>query len=254
MDRMNNNRKAKQAQRQRRARQDLIRASRAMGTPPTSDNYLNGNSRSQFRVPTTVSFPANVIGFPDRLKTTLKYSQLNSLGPSAAPTAQVFAVNSAFDPDSSGSGHQPSFFDTYAAIYSRYYVEAFQATFEIVNESSTTPIIWSVAYSDNSSPSGTTVEQIGESKYALTGILGTSQGPSMEKITLPWMTSAQLNGQPRVIDESEESAAVTANPADVVFAYVKVAADDGSTSITARCRTVITQRVVFKDLLPYVSS
>lgn len=247
------NRKAIIVQTQRSARQDLVGNRRRK---ESSRTYLNGNSGFQFRVPTTVAFPANVIGFPDRLKTTLKYSQAINLGPNAAPSAQIFTVNSAFDPDNSGTGHQPSFFDTFSSIYGRYYVEAVQFDVSLVNDTSTEGAYYVVSYSDQNNGSQT-LEQLSEGKYAVTGVLGTSNAVSTKRISLPWMPIAQLMGAPnRRMNEVDDNmyAPISSSPIDLAYGILKVASVDGTTAITVRARCVITMRVVFKDLLPQVSS
>jgi len=57
-------------------------------------------------------------GFTSRLTTHLKYVQSNSLNATASGLAvQVFRVNNPYDPDYTGTGHQPMWYDTYTAIY-----------------------------------------------------------------------------------------------------------------------------------------
>ena len=102
---------------------------------------------ANFRSPTAVVFPRSIFGLPDKLVTTLKYSQMINFTGSASPTAQVFAVNSAFDPDFSGTGHQPSYYDKIAAVYARYFVESFDLDVTISNESATVPINYAICYS-----------------------------------------------------------------------------------------------------------
>jgi len=61
--------------------------------------------------------------FPDRELVSLDYVAFNRVSPGVVVGAdQVFALNSAFDPDVSGVGHQPRDFDTWASIYSKYRV------------------------------------------------------------------------------------------------------------------------------------
>jgi len=71
----------------------------------------------------------NALGdpFPVRWNKTLLYGQLNTLTAGASGlfgTEQVFRLNSLFDPDLTGTGHQPYGFDTLASLYYRYKVRA----------------------------------------------------------------------------------------------------------------------------------
>jgi hypothetical protein len=63
------------------------------------------------------------MAFPDRQRATLTYVDNNRLTNGVNTFAvQTWSLNSAFDPDVTGAGHQPRFFDTYAGIYARYVV------------------------------------------------------------------------------------------------------------------------------------
>lgn len=65
----------------------------------------------------------NNYGFPDRLKTKLIYADVVQLQASAGnPGIWQFRMNSLFDPDLTGTGHQPQWFDQLAAVYARYRV------------------------------------------------------------------------------------------------------------------------------------
>jgi len=215
----------------------------------------HGSVNRQFTMPMSVSFPKNCIGFPDRLCTVLKYSQNNLFGAgSPIPTAQQFAINSAYDPDSSGAGHQPSFFDTFASVYGRYFVKAFKIEVEILNQSSSIGVFAVVNYCDQNIAANT-VEQIIEAKYSKYSTLSVSTGNSaMVKISLPWMETMKLMGTPGLEADDNMYAAVNANPADIAWALIKMASVDGTTNMSAYGRTIIYQEVVFKDLLPQISS
>lgn len=73
-------------------------------------------------------------GYPDKLVTKLRYVSHNTIGGAlGAVGSHVFRMNSLFDPDLSGVGHQPMFFDQFcgavgSAPYGRYRVLASTAT------------------------------------------------------------------------------------------------------------------------------
>jgi hypothetical protein len=225
------------------------RSSRGSSTnlPP---NMMN----SQFNMPVSVTFPSTIIGFPDRLTTILRYSESYTFTGSAAPTGQYWQMNSAFDVNGSGTGHQPSFYDTFTAIYSRYFVKEFKIEVMVNNHTSTVGVFGVLAYGDINA-SGNTVEQLSEAKYAKSFVLGQSTGGgNVKTISLPWMASSKLMGTPYTEADDNMYAAWNANPNDLGFAWLKVAADDATTAISVLARCVIHQRVVFKDLLTQVTS
>lgn len=66
------------------------------------------------------------IGFPQKLRVKLKYGEAWTI-PSIIAGAtwhNVFRGNSIYDPDKTGTGHQPRYHDQLAALYGFYHVEA----------------------------------------------------------------------------------------------------------------------------------
>jgi hypothetical protein len=217
---------------------------------------LSPTSRSNFSSPTAVVFPRTIFGFPDKLVTTLKYSQAINFTGSASPSSQVFAINSAFDPDFSGTGHQPSYYDKFSAVYSRYFVEAFDIDVVFSNESATVPVYYAVCYSDQNI-GGNTVEELSEAQYSSWGAIGVLASNPIKRVTLPSMSAAKLMGTtPKSILEADDNmyAAVGSSPADTAWAIIRLISTDGTTAITARARCTITMRIAFKDLLTQSTS
>jgi len=70
-------------------------------------------------------------GFPNSKTVSLRYVDNFALNPGTAPSTAnyVFRVNNLHDPDYTGVGHQPMYFDNYKAIYSRYRVNKATITF-----------------------------------------------------------------------------------------------------------------------------
>lgn len=230
----------------------MERRARARKKKPARRSLPNID-RAQFSPPMTVSFPKNCVGFPDRLITILKYSQQTSASGSATPSAQAWIVNSCYDPDATGTGHQPSFFDTLSSVYARYYVRAFKLEVDFSNHTTTAGAFVVCGYSDqNITPN--TVEQLVEARYSQMKTLGFNVGPAVKRISLPWMTTQQLMGQPFAEADDNMYAGTGASPTDTAWGYTKCAADDGSTNVAIDMRTILYQEVVFKDLLPQISS
>jgi hypothetical protein len=68
---------------------------------------------------------------PDRIQLPLKYSQNGTLGGSIT-VDQVFNLNSLFDPDRTGAGHQPLGFDQWSAFYNRYRVDKVKVVVDLL--------------------------------------------------------------------------------------------------------------------------
>jgi len=62
-------------------------------------------------------------GFPQRMRVTHRYVEaVNSNATTGALRQYIFSANGMFDPNVSGTGHQPTFFDAMSAIYNHYTV------------------------------------------------------------------------------------------------------------------------------------
>lgn len=67
-------------------------------------------------------FPYRLSGFPDTLPTRLQYRENLNLSLGSTVTSYVFRGNSLFDPNFTGTGSQPMFYDQLSAIYDFYMV------------------------------------------------------------------------------------------------------------------------------------
>jgi len=97
--------------------------SRRWGNKRFKSSYgFYGNPKAERgRYRTTVSRVPGPLGVADQTLVALKYSQQISIGATAGALAtHIFSGNSCFDPDVTGTGHQPFFFDQWAAFYADY--------------------------------------------------------------------------------------------------------------------------------------
>jgi len=63
------------------------------------------------------------LGFPARFRTKLRYNENVALSSTAGSlNAYTFFANGLYDPNDTGTGHQPMFFDQYMAVYNHYKV------------------------------------------------------------------------------------------------------------------------------------
>lgn len=102
--------------------------------------------------------PVYHIPFPIRRNVTFKYTMYDNLTASSAGTSsQVINLNSLYDPDSSGVGAQPRFYDELvsATMYSRYQVQRVGYNVTFVNKA-TNDCIVGLALRDSSFTSPTT--------------------------------------------------------------------------------------------------
>jgi len=112
-----------------------------------SDQALKHKRSKKKRSPykrVTERLPANVQGtlVPDRTYVTLKYNEDLAIGVPAGGlmTNYLYRCNSIFDPNQTGTGHQPLGHDQYANFYKKYVVigATLTATFKALDNSSLT--------------------------------------------------------------------------------------------------------------------
>jgi hypothetical protein len=83
---------------------------------------------------------------PPRMRVAMKYTDVISLTSSAGAARLTgsqweFRLNSLYDPDKSGSGHQPYMYDQFAALYGRYRVDRVDIQIEAIASPATSHCI-----------------------------------------------------------------------------------------------------------------
>lgn len=102
-----------------------------------------GNVSRERRRQTSV--PRSVQLLPDTLDVSLKYCQTIDLTSSTGSLANwFFRGNDLYDPDLSGTGHQPLGFDQYCSLYLNFVVESSSIRVLYSTTNTTTPIICAV--------------------------------------------------------------------------------------------------------------
>lgn len=89
----------------------------------------------RLRMPPTVRSTVNLgRGFPQKMIETHTYCEAVTLntGAGGTLTSYNFSANGMFDPNITGTGHQPMFYDQMAAIYNHYCVIGSKCTVEFV--------------------------------------------------------------------------------------------------------------------------
>lgn len=165
---------------------------------------------------------------PTRLITRLKYSDIAIQAALAAGPGLIdykFNLNSLFQPNITGGGHQPMGHDQLATLYENYRV--FKTTYTImvaphIGESNVFP---SVALT-NSNTSYTVASNAAESTFGRTAI-ATFYKPAIFKGKIDL---AELNGRSRVAyaADDETQALMTASPAEVLELHLTIVNVSGS--------------------------
>ncbi len=205
------------------------------------------NDASMPVVPRIAMGNRQVFGFPPTLLTKLRYVDTYPLVSTSGSLAkQLFKINSIFDPDSSGVGHQPLYRDTYAAIYDYYAVVSVKATvqFQSLNTSSGSTV--GILIDDDTSTS-TNANVLMEQNYGKKILLPPVNGSlSNRTLTLDWDCKKILNIDP--FTSQAYRTAQGSDPTELSTLLVWSASADGTSTGTVQAMVTLEFTVIFSEL------
>lgn len=183
-------------------------------------------------------------GAPSKMFLKFRYSdsfELNTTG--IAPAVQVYSLNGMFDPDVTGVGAQPRYFDEYigidagSAIYNHYTVLGAHVKVEAYNQD--TNSVAQRLYCAVRDTSGTaTLSSYEESSQVVKRLLGrSSSGSATTTMNLNW-SAKKWFGKKNVTTERDLEGSSTTNPSEQAFLHIATTnpwADD-----PAACQIVVT--------------
>lgn len=175
------------------------------------NGYDRPNVKGQARVRNRTSTGVGEY-FPDRTRVRLTYEDYREFSPLAAFGSYVFSGNSAYDPDVTNVGRQPTGFDQYSAIYTRYRVFGSDIKISFVNVETKHAINVALLPTKSSSALmdyGTYAAL----PYVKTALLGTTGGMDRSSL-LSNMSTQKINGITGTFNDLSYSAFVNGNPAE----------------------------------------
>ena len=193
-------------------------------------------------------FGTRWFGFPPTIVTKLKYCELFTKTPSVAINHQVFNLNSIYDPDESGVGHQPLYRDTFASIYNYYTVLGSKITVTFVNAAATAiPAVVGIAVGDDST-FVTTLSQLLEYNKTQYKLLGFNTGGNDAVILTNTYGTEADEGIDPLSGSSNVRTAIGSNPSELYCASVFAASADGATATKVWYTIEIEYTVAFSEL------
>ena len=177
--------------------------------------------------------------FPDSISVELPYVSALTLATPAAfsMTNQIWRMNSVYDPDYSGAGHQPQGFDEYALLYASYrvnYVDVVIEAFTGAGEAST--VMYGIM-PQQGAILPTSPEAFAENENTVTGLLrpysgGTAGTMDTNVVFKKRVYPHRLMGLEweQYLTDSNSSSAVTGNPAYTPQLIFGIAATDSTVS------------------------
>lgn len=193
-----------------------------------------------------------VYGFPNSIITTLRYVDNFQLTcTTGAMATQFMAANGIYDPDITGSGHQPLYRDTYAAIYDQYVVLGSKITVSFITTTANEVHIIGICGEDDASASSTFNTRCEQSNSTFTQ-LGYNQGGGDMK-TLTGTFGALENLGVEVKDDGYSATAVGSNPSELWCWAVWAQPESASTTVV-KVLVEVEYTVKFSELQTPVQS
>lgn len=181
---------------------------------------------------------------PDGITVRLTYATSYTIGGSNIQFDKIMSGNGLYDPDISGTGHQPLGFDQWMAFYDRYRVLSSTCTVTTINGQTTAGrnIQTTLIPSNNQTAiaNDDEAEELPEAEEANAGIVN---GPSEDTVRATKQTATMV-GVPNIKYSTEYSGTVSTNPNQQWYWRVFHASVDG-TAISAFVNIKIIYTVEF---------
>lgn len=195
--------------------------------------------------------------FPDSITVALPYCAQQNYATSAAAvlTNQSWSMNSAFDPDYTGGGHQPQGFDEYSALYDSYRVNYVDVEIMACLDYDATEVcMWAVNMHQGTT-SVTDFDAAGENLNSRVGILQFStrggEGQSDNVVFKKRVYPNQIMGLNwnQYLTDANSSTAVTGSPGYVPRLTFGVGSPDGTAQPIHTITRLVYNTTFFKKKL-----
>lgn len=175
-------------------------------------------------------------GFPLKMTMTHKYEEVIDItSTTGAQQIHRLLANSMYDPNNTGVGHQPLYFDQMSALYNHYHVIGAKLTCTFIPKASGGVAMGvGVLINDDSSAAYTSISNLGEQSRGQTRVIPPSS-TSAVKIVSKYSAKKMFGGS--ILANNNLQGTASANPTEL--AYWDVVAQcyaSGTSAITVRCQ------------------
>nr|QXP07593.1 MAG: putative capsid protein [Arizlama virus] len=186
-------------------------------------------------------------GYPQTMFVKLRYVETITAAPAAPYDKHEFSGNSVYDPNHTGGGHQPLYYDQYSAIYSTYKVLASKIKVQMVNRSGSGSIQWIVYPSVGIDTVVNVSEALEQPMAQGSNFLGVGQiMGGYGNMTKKYATTRRVCGASKAqISDESYSAAINTNPANRWYWNILAETVDAATNITYAATVTMTYYVKF---------
>jgi hypothetical protein len=218
----------------------------------SDDQYVNDSERKTVRCNILVNqnYVTNInrttLYFPVQQRVTLRYNGQITMTGSAA-VVQTFRGNSCYDPDLSGAGSQPLYWDILSQVYAKYCVLSARIAITCTNANAV-PSTISVFPSRINSFGGAIYDRCTQPRASY-GVLGANTGGNSQLYLATFDSTARISGLKDAVDDEDFKALTNANPTRGWFFLLGAQSFDGS-AVTIYMNVTIDYDVILTDRLP----
>lgn len=189
---------------------------------------------------------------PTRMVAKLRYADHHQItwGSVLTENDYIYRANSLFDPDLTGSGHQPRGFDQYMQMYDHYTVVGAKCTVTFTNESTSNasmPIVCAVALTDNNIPITAKYSDIMERADINSGVIAHPEGGNATCKRSVGFGAKKFFGRTNIMDNDDLKGDAVSNPAEQAYFHILNSISALSTDRGVNLGVVIDYLVVFTE-------
>jgi len=137
----------------------------------------------------------------------------------ANPGVYVLSLNGLYDPDATGSGHQPRGFDQLLALYDHYVVLEAKARISFANNSAANPCIAFAAVRDNTTTATTTTNYMESGNTVFRSLSSDGASNSVANIDIT-VNPNRFLGRRDPMSDPELKGSLTSNPSEGAWLHV----------------------------------
>lgn len=220
----------------------------------TKNNKKNTNNKigTSNRL-ATWTLPGQTTGIPDQIYTRLVYEELVSIAPGGPRANYTFRGNSVYDPNYTGAGHQPGYYDILTQIYGRYRVLSSTIRVEVSNTSAATPVLFAIV-PDTDPITFTSFQDAAENPRAIVSKMCPVSTRIPYSLKKQMSTKVQLGLRGSEINDEDYSHTSAANPNNMWYWNTFFTAADQATTFYCSVRFRLVYYVQVYDRYTIVPS
>lgn len=187
------------------------------------------------------------LGFPKMLKMKHRYVETVVITSTSGVIGNyLFSCNGLYDPNISGTGHQPYYFDQVSALYRHYCVTGSKIKIRAQNTSgSDAAFQLALHVNDDTSIAGTSINQVSEQQTAKLQVFNAYNNSKTAYMTQSWNATKYFGRSP--LANSELQGTSSANPTEQSYYAISVQAA-GAATLSMNVTVEIEYDVIWKEV------